>query len=473
MKTIMHNENMSSMSAAVRSCAYAFACFAAFAANAEIEFDAGADLRIRQELIRNAPGLPGGGLLMSARRSGFTDQMRFRPRIWGEIKAYSENESVGEWRIFTRLTDEFRWCPEPYKNAQTFPGEVILDNLFIEGKGVFDGFLDLRLGRQDLYSYCGLDHVFVDGTPGDGSRTVYTDMAAFKLHFTEDSTLDLFALYNFDDTDIRWGTRRSKHTSLSGLGGGADLDMDDWGVGAIWGSKLYEWLPYQLFIMQKNTHEFMRGGVEHPWTQRELVGAKVVPQINDEWSLQLEAMGQIGNNGDHDTLCGWSSYAGVNWKSATESSIKPFGSFGYHFMSGDDDAAVEDGGHRAWDPMWSRGVNDSELFLYGTHYGAAWWSNQHYMKLAAGLDFGRAHRLTGHIGPLFAAAQDGMGGGDGHFKGLLSQLRYDFPLWLADKEKGERFEVVGHFHLELFNPGDYYETDKPGFFFRWQVEFRF
>jgi hypothetical protein len=142
-------------------------------------------------------------------------------------------------------------------------------------------------------------------------------------------------------------------------------------------------------------------------------------------------------------------------------------------MSGDDDAADETGGHSAWDPMWARGVNDSELFLYGTHYGAAWWSNMHYVKATIGMDLGRHHRIESSSGPLFAAAQDGMGGGDGMFKGLLSQVRYDFPVWLADKTKGERFEVFGHFLAEFFNPGDYYETEKPAFFVRWQVEFRF
>ena len=33
--------------------------------------------------------------------------------------------------------------------------------------------------------------------------------------------------------------------------------------------------------------------------------------------------------------------------------------------------------------------------------------------------------------------------------------------------------VFGHLLAEFFNPGDYYETDKPGFFFRWQVDFTF
>ena len=453
----------------------AFACMlAAVVAMADgdgFNFNAGADVRIRHEMMKNVPGLPGGGLLLRAPHSDFRQHMRFRPRVWGEVTFGSE--SIGSFRIYTRLTDEFRWCPEPYSNKYTFPDELILDNLFLEGLGLFDGFLDFTIGRQDIYGLYGLDHVFVDGTPGDGSRTVYADVARAKLHFTDDSSLDLFTLYDFDDSDVRWGTRRGKHRSLSGLGGGAEPDMDDWGVGAVWNSDFGEALPYQLFIMQKYTRAFRRSDVMHPWTLRELAGAKLMPQINEEWSLQLEAMGQIGRNDDGATLSGWSSYAGVNWKSATESSVKPFGKLGYHFMSGDRDAANEDGGHHAWDPMWARGVNDSEMFLYGTHYGAAWWSNMHYLKLTAGLDLGRRHKLVASAGPIFAAADDGMGGGNGMFKGFLSQVRYDFPIMLADKDKGERFEIFGHVLAEFFNPGDYFETDRPGYFLRWQVDFKF
>ena len=142
-------------------------------------------------------------------------------------------------------------------------------------------------------------------------------------------------------------------------------------------------------------------------------------------------------------------------------------------MSGDKNAAEENGGHHAWDPMWSRGVNDSESMLYGTHYGTAWWSNMAFLRLEGGFDFGRAHRLSLLSGPMFAMADDGLGGDGGHFKGYLNRVRYDFPLMLADKEKGERFEIVGQLLAELFNPGDYFETDKPAWFLRWQVEVRF
>ena len=57
-------------------------------------------------------------------------------------------------------------------------------------------------------------------------------------------------------------------------------------------------LPYQVFAMQKVTERFTRNHVRHPYTRRELVGVKLMPQLTDELSLQLEAMGQIGRNGD-------------------------------------------------------------------------------------------------------------------------------------------------------------------------------
>ena len=86
------------------------ACAVALGAHGGIDFDAGADLRIREELMQNVPGLPGGGLLLKAPRSGFINHIRFRPRAWGEVKWTTER--WGSWRVYTRLTDEFRWCPE-------------------------------------------------------------------------------------------------------------------------------------------------------------------------------------------------------------------------------------------------------------------------------------------------------------------------------------------------------------------------
>ena len=430
-------------------------------------FDAGADLRIRQEFMDNVPGLPGGGLLQRAPSGPYRTHQRYRVRAWA---SFAPSDT---WTLYARAADEFRWNIRPRNHKTTFPDEAIIENLYLDAKGLFDGFLDFRIGRQDIYNLYGLDHVFVDGTPGDGSRTVYSDMARASMDFGEAGRLDVFALYNFDDNPLRWGTVRGDHRALSGLGG-AEPDMDDWGYGAIWSGEACESLPYQVFALQKRTASYRRGGEKRPTTRRETLGAKVEPRLDDEFSLQLEAMGQTGRTGDGGWIGAWSSYAGLNWKKkAAPGSAAPFASAGFHFMSGDKDAAKEDGGHHAWDPIWSRGVNDSEIFLYGTHYGAAWWSNMMFANLKGGISFSPLHRVSFAAGPMFAETDDGLGGGDGHFKGFLSQARYDFPLLVRGEDEGRGLEIFGHIYAELFNPGDYFETDRPSWFIRWQLDFRF
>jgi hypothetical protein len=39
--------------------------------------------------------------------------------------------------------------------------------------------------------------------------------------------------------------------------------------------------------------------------------------------------------------------------------------------------------------------------------------------------------------------------------------------------EGRSVEVFGHVLAELMNPGDYFATDKPAWFLRWQLDFRF
>ncbi len=432
-----------------------------------LAFDFGADLRVRQEIMDNVPGLPAGGVAMSSVRGNYRNHMRFRPRVWGET-------TIGEnSRLFLRLADEFRWNVRPRNRATEFPDELIVDNLFFESKELFDGFVDFCIGRQDITGLYGLDHVFGDGTPGDGSRTAYSDVFRVRFRFDEIGDLDVFALYNADKNPLRWGTHRSEYRSLTGFGGGAHPDMDDWGYGAIWSSELADNVDMQIFAMQKRTSSFKRDGVKHSAKRRSMFGVKLVPHLTDEVSLQFEAMGQVGRDGEGSWLSGWSGYAGINWKAAESAWAVPFVSGGLHFMSGDKNAANEDGGDKAWDPMWARAVNDSEMFLYGTHYGTAWWSNLMLAKVKSGLEFSKRHELCASLAAMFAQCDDGLGGGDGLFKGVLSQLRYSFPLYFDGEAEGRRFEVFGHVIGEVFNPGDYFATDKPGWFVRWQVEFKF
>lgn len=413
-----------------------------------IEFNVGADLRIRQEIMDNVPGLPYGGLSSSRfNRSGYRNHMRFRPRVWAELKG--DAKSAGAWRFYTRVADEFRWNCRPSNRTTEWPGEVILDNLYIEGNGVFDGFLDVRLGRQDLTGFYGLTRVFVDGTPGDGSRTLYTDMASVRFHVNETSTLDVFALYNFDSVgDFRFGDDRHRIPSLVSRFPDGSGNQDDWGAGAVWGQSPTDWLQYQVFAITKR----LRKPQADTDRRTDLFGARVQPRLSQTVKTDFDVMYQRGGE--------WSAFAGIDWKSAREG-WKPFCGLHYRYMSG------------KWDPMWGRDAIESEMYLYGTHNGVGWWSNQHYVKFSAGVEFAPRHSINLSTGPAFAAERDGLGGGNGRFKGLLSRAMYTFPLWTPEKDSGSRFEMYGHVIGEVFNPGGYYDTDRPGWFLRWQVELKF
>ena len=116
---------------------------------------------------------------------------------------------------------------------------------------------------------------------------------------------------------------------------------------------------------------------------------------------------------------------------------------------------------------------------YGTLYGLGYWSNMLYAKLTIGADLGARHALCAYSGPMWAAVQDRLGHADGSggslFKGVLSVVRYDFPLLLAPKgaRGADRFEIFGHLLAEVFNPVDYYDSSRPAYFLRWELTFAF
>ena len=86
-----------------------------------LEWDGGADLRVRQELHDNVPQYNANGAV-----SGNQSYLRIRPRVWGQVK----NE---DFRLYLRLADEFREYFQPSESRHSqFPDEVIVDNLYLD-----------------------------------------------------------------------------------------------------------------------------------------------------------------------------------------------------------------------------------------------------------------------------------------------------------------------------------------------------
>ncbi len=451
-----------------------------------LEFNLGADLRIREEIMHNIPGLPGApGAMMPRAYKKNINHMRIRPRVWGQL-------DYEEFTLYGRLADEVREHfiengVKRKRRSYNFPDEVVLDSLWFQGVGLFDGFFDFRIGRQDLFdgrhSTLGLDRIMIDGAPYVGSRSCYADMIRFTLHPTKTSKLDAFALYDNGRNIFRYGNRLSRGRPMNAIHPGDSPEMDEWGGGLVWNDELFEKrLPYQLFVVHKHTEKYSSpSGARMPDKQITALGVHLMPQLTENVNFDFEGAKQFGSKSNGTQAGGWMGYAAVDFHRHVKSpdEFRPYTRLSAYYLSGDKHRTGEDDNDTAWDPMWARAPMDSELFQYGTLYGLGYWSNIIYPKWTIGADFGKMHRVSAYSGPMFASVQDHLGhadgSGDSMYKGWLTAARYDFPLRIAPKGASgwDRFTVFGHLVAEVFNPGDYYDSSRPSYFIRWEIVIRF
>lgn len=452
-------------------------------AESNLRFNAGADVRVRQEIMHNVPGLPGApGSMMPRSKKEAQNHFRFRTRVWGRM----DYEDFG---LYGRVVNEFR--EHIVKNgasrknrAYNFPDELALDNLYFEGRGLWDGLVDFRVGRQDLFdgrhSVLGLDHIMLDGAPYVGSRSCYADMLRVTFHTSEESKLDTFALYDNGRNQFRYGTRHSRGRPMNAIHPADSPGMDEWGGGLVWNDSLLEKrLPYQLYAVHKHNESYTSPkGVRVKDKQITALGARVSPQLTDFLSLDIEGAKQFGTQGSGHQAGGHMGYGAIDLHPSIVNGMKTYAALSAYYLSGDRHRGGKDDNDTAWDPMWARAPCDSELMQYGTLYGLGYWSNMLYTRLTLGVDFTPRHRIQVYSGPMWAAERDGFGQSDGSgssFKGFLTAARYDFPLLLAPKNASgiRRFEIFGHVIGEIFNPGDYYESTRPSYFIRWEIIFKF
>lgn len=466
------------------------AAFAALLLTAEAQptnsvvFDAGADLRVRQEIMHNVTGLPGAPNAMMPRAyKKDINHIRIRPRIWASA-------AWDNFTLYGRLVDEFRehivknGVPRK-RRSYTFPDEVVLDSLYLDGKGLFDGFLDFRFGRQDMmeqgHSVFGLDRILSDGSPYVGSRSCYSDMVRFTFHTSDESKLDAFALYNNGRNIFRYGNHNSRGRPMNAINPTDGPGMDEWGGGLVWHDSFASGsFPYKAYVVHKHNEAYHESGYRRvPDKQIATIGLNVLPEVTDNLSLEFDFAQQFGSIGSRQAG-GRMGYAAADFhRSRSAHGLHPYSRFSVLYLSGDRHHGGDGDNDIGWDPLWGRTPQDSEMFQYGTLYGLGYWSNMTYPKFTLGLDIGPKHRVSAYSGPMFAAAQDRAGHADGSaesmFKGVLSATRYDFPLVLAPKGAAgaERFEMFGHVVAELFNPGDYYDSSRPAWFLRWEVTMKF
>ena len=332
-------------------------------------FSAGADFRIRQEIMDNLPGMPGDAYSATpALRAKYRNQIRFRPRVWFAAE-------TGPFRLYARVADEFREYPTLHtpreERAYNFPDEVFLDNLYLEGRGLSVAGLetiDFRIGRQDLmeggHSIYGLDRIIVEGTPTDGSRNFYSDMVRATLHFDAAKKLDVFALYDSGRSDLRWGNSRSRGRSLNCINMTDTSDLDEWGGGLVYSQNAFDGdLPFKVYAMFKRdeAHTTQKPAPRRVSAkERTTFGVFLEPRLTDNWDLELEAAQQVGRIVDSGRFAGGTmAHAAVNYRMDALRTYRPTLTWATTYYSGDSDCTKDGAADRAWDPVWARSATTS------------------------------------------------------------------------------------------------------------------
>ncbi|MFO7937349.1 MAG: hypothetical protein R6V06_07070 [Kiritimatiellia bacterium] len=421
-----------------------------------LKLNGGADVRVRQEIMDNIPNTVTPFL-------GETDYFRFRYRFWGE--AEYEN-----FRLYTRLTDEFWHYNSDSRRVNSWPNELVLDNLYLDANNLFDGWLDLRAGRQDLIY--GKGRVILDGTPYDGSRTIYMDAIKATINFDAEkkNTLDLLAIYNSNQSELAIGGLDGGEKELNSIVPGSKY-LDEWGGGLYFKSRELDEFPFELYWLYKRETKAERGGVTFQGRKFHTFGARLMPQYTETVSGEFEAAVQTGEKDDGKNTSGYMGYAGLRYDPAVEWKMKPFAKAGVYYLSGDDSRA-DGNGDSGWNPVWARWPQFSELMVLGNwvNNGAGYWTNLIYPHVEGGFNISKTHKLFASIGSMYAADPDDGGGDDGSHYGYLGTICYDFPI-LTDVfgREDKRGNLLGRVQAEVLEPGDYYEGDDTAYFIRWQL----
>jgi len=440
----------------------------------------GADERVRQEYFDHIPVKSDGDA-----RGGENDYFRFRTRVWSEADA-GPNVT---FRI--RAVNEMRdWLyPDVSQKMQRstyeWPDEIVFDAAYMDVHGLFNDTLDLRVGRQDLIY--GTGKVILEGTPGDGSRTIYFNAVKAVLKPAPKTTIDVFGIYNpaQDEFAINPADPARDESAMPATMNG----MLERGAGVYAKNQTFASLPFEVYGIYKsegtqaiNVKPDAKGNLPQPtapWQTLDVaakqvdvaaadigtVGTRLMPKLTDSLSGNLELAYQFGTRGDADINAYMADAFVVQ---QLPGSMKPAVDAGVYYLSGDRKSTQDEEG---WDPLWARYPQYSELYVYAydSDMLAAGWNN--LCMPHAGLTLNPLAKLktTLSVNYLYAPEADGPGGG--HERGWLGIFKNEFTL--AENKWLPKDKLTGHLWLEVLNPGDYYNVNDLALFARWEFCYAF
>ncbi len=373
-------------------------------------------------------------------------QVRYRTRLWMKAPLGSNVDlQVG----VNHETSQILRPDLPFK-----ANELVFETANVGIKRLFVDGLSLRVGRQNL-TY-GEGFLVSDGTPGDGSRTMYFN-AAVLSYSRKRSRLDLIGISN-PRTDRYLPRINDQNRTLQ-----------DWGEQAIGvyytGANLPGASIEAYYFYKKETGDTRPA--THPQHQGDrhvhTGGGRLVRMLSPRWSLTGELALQWGAERPNKTIAASGGYAYLR---------RSFGSHGQHYvqggfagMSGDDPATP--GRNENWDPLFSRRPKYSELYVhsYSRERGQGYWTNTRMWH--AELGYSPVKPLAARFTYRLMDASHSFPGdartfGNGARRGSLPQVRVDYT---------HNSHWKGHIIYERLSPGNFYSRSSAAYFLRFEVTY--
>lgn len=441
------------------------ACPTVQAQEAASPFKWGADLRLRQVFIDNVG-------LNADSPSGDRTFQRYRTRAWA---SYAPNEDLA---VSARLMWEGRHYQDPRADNWPVPGfekwysgGILFDQLTIEGKHIVGLPLSAKLGRQDIV--LGNGWLVLDGSPIDGSRSIYFDAAraTYSLESLA-TTLDLIYIDQSADTgrfpqslngEVEDQTEQNETGAILYARNKSllkDTDLDGYFIYKHNRPNVTSGPPVNLRI--NNGAPFVSGTDSGDIYA---AGLRADAKLSPQWAVRGEGVYEWGTRNQRDlSAFGLNSRLTFSFNDKLKNQLH--GDF--EFLSGDD---PDSRGDQAFDPLWGRWPQWSELMIYQWPLESRVGEATNLMRLNAGW-IAQIHPTTQLLVDYHALWADQMStrtaaqmvniSGDGDFRGHL------FTGWLKTKLNRH---VSGHLVAEYLAPGDYYADNRQNdsFFVRAEV----
>lgn len=439
----------------------------------------GLDIRLREVMARNIFSANEEYGDAAAKPGSFNNYhwQRYRTR-WSLKWALSPDVDFN-----TRLTWEFWGHCLPERGLNSFMGEqnydfdeAIFDHFNIQWRNFMDMPLTLTVGRQDII--LGTGWLVLDGTPADGSRTIFFDAIRAQYQISDATKLDLIYIQQYDDEEKyikpfnHHAVQERRHLTQKN---------DETGFIVYLTHVFCEGKNMDAYYIYKKEEasDWSKDYAPAPGNDAEIhtFGGRLYGNLTENWLYSAEYAAQFGkshaNGGRYQDLCAQGANTKLTY--AFLDDMKSEVHVGYEFLSGDQDST--DGKDNQFNPLWGdwpqyqRGGDLQSYIWTFENKGLGNVVNMHRLGFGHSFKPSPVWTIATDYNLLWADETSPRAIGTTANTLTNDNFRGQMLTGLATYQCCKKFKT--QFLIDYFIPGNYYDITDEAFFARINMEWTF